>query len=266
MITIHTFCDLSGVLTKPDRCQDAAHEKWARYISDEIEALDHGWFCIKQHDTQSGHAQPNLQQARDQEAQYFDNTAVWRRLSQQAQSRLGTEKLVRRLEEILSELISKRYGIICISSESVAINLHRILDIGRQISDQAESTAHQLRRLGNPPSDDSIGEIDTIVDQLVGDIERGIGRVSREEGDLLYLIEDEAMRLKNELRATCPEFRAWEKDLDLEDLSSVKPLPEILLEEGERPTPERTRKVIYLDEVLNRKTRHAVTAPCVIAH
>ena len=260
----HTLRDLLGVLTKPDRCQDAAHEKWARYLSNEIEPLVHGWFCIKQHDTQSGHAQPNLQQARNQEAQYFDHTAVWREPSLQARNRLGTENLVHRLEEILSELISKRYGIVYISSESMVNNLRRILDIGRQISDQAESTAHELRRLGNPPSNDSIGEIDTIVDKLVGDIERGIGRVSREEGNILYLIEDEAMRLKNELRATCPEFRAWGKDFDAKDLPSVKSLPEILLEEGERPIPGQTRKVIYLDEVLKRKSRHAVTAPCVI--
>ena len=100
---------------------------------------------------------------------------------------------------------------------------------------------------------------------LVWDIQSGMERVSREEGNLLYLIEDEAMRLKSELRATCPEFRAWEKgwEKDLEKLPSVTPLPELLLER-ELPAPGRTRKVIYLDEVLSRKTRYAVTVRCVI--
>ena len=116
--------------------------------------------------------------------------------------------------------------------------------------------------MGSPPSGDSVGGVDIIIDQLVGDIEEGIECVSREEGNLVYLIEDEAMRLKSELRATCPEFRAWEKGL--EKPPSVPPLPEILLEEGQLPTPGRTRDVIYLDEVLGRKTRYAVTAPCVI--
>jgi len=99
------------------------------------------------------------------------------------------------------------------------------------------------------------------------DIQNGIERVSREEGNVLYLIEDEAMRLKSELRATCPEFRAWEKawEKDLKEPPSVKPLPEFLLEGGELPASGRTRKVIYLDDVLNRKTRYAVTAPCVIS-
>ena len=63
------------------------------------------------------------------------------------------------------------------------------------------------------------------------------------------------MRLKSELRATCPEFRAWDKDL--KEPPAVPPLPDFLLEE--LPTPGRTRKIIYLDEVSNRKTRYAVT-------
>ena len=116
------------------------------------------------------------------------------------------------------------------------------------------STAHDLEQLGHPPSDDSTGEIDLIIDCLFWDIRSGIERVSREEGNLLYLIEDEAMRLKSELRATCPEFRAWEKDL--EKPPSVPPLPDFL-QEGEAPTSGRTRKVIYLDDVLSRKTRYA---------
>ena len=98
---------------------------------------------------------------------------------------------------------------------------------------------------------------------LFWEIEKGIERVSRQEGNLLYLIEDEALRLKSELRATCPEFRAWDKDL--KEPPSVAPFPEILLEKGNFPSPGRTRKVIYLDEVLDRKTPYAVTASCVIS-
>ena len=101
------------------------------------------------------------------------------------------------------------------------------------------------------------------------DIQSGIERVSREEGNLLYLIEDEAMQLKSELRATCPEFRAWEKEWEKEwvkdhkEPPKVKPLPDFLLEE--LPASGRTRKVIYLNEVLNRKTRYAVTARRIIS-
>ena len=49
------FIDTPGVLTKPDRSPEAAHEKWVRYIRGETEPLHHGWFCVKQPDTQSPH-------------------------------------------------------------------------------------------------------------------------------------------------------------------------------------------------------------------
>jgi len=109
------MCDLLGVLTKPDRCQDAANEKWARYVRNEIETLHHGWFCVKQHDTQS--PQSDLQRARHEEVHYFEKINPWQGFSRQARNRLGTKNLVRCLEEILSELITNRYAIICISSE-----------------------------------------------------------------------------------------------------------------------------------------------------
>jgi len=120
--TTHILCDVLGVLTKPDRCQDAANEKWAKYIDGKIEPLHHGWFCVKQYDTQSGHAQPTLSRARDEEVHYFDKSDVWRALSREARKRLGTVKLVQRLEEILSELISNRYATFCICTEPMANN------------------------------------------------------------------------------------------------------------------------------------------------
>jgi len=133
--------------------------------------------------------------------------------------------------------------------------LCRILDIGEQIRELVETTSHRLERLGKPPLDDSIGEINSLLDQLVRDLEGGIECVSRKDGNLLYLIEDEANRFKSELRATCPEFRAWKKDT--KDPPSVIPLPELLLEDGDLPAHAgtRAREIIYLDDVLDRKTR-----------
>jgi hypothetical protein len=54
--------------------------------------------------------------------------------------------------------------------------LHRVPDLNHQIRDQQEETASQLALLGKPPSDDSIGEINSLIDQLVYDIEGGIER------------------------------------------------------------------------------------------
>jgi len=105
---IHIRCDILGVLTKPDRSPEAAHEKWVRFVGGETEELHHGWFCVKLHDTETRHPQPTLREAREQEDQWFNKESVWRRLG--ARSHLGTKKLVLHLEVILSDLIANRYA------------------------------------------------------------------------------------------------------------------------------------------------------------
>lgn len=242
------------MLTKPDRSTEAAHEKWVRYVSGDVETLHHGWFCVKLHDTQNGHPQPSLEEARDQEDRWFKKISPWCDLPRQARSRLRTKSLVQHLEVILSDLISKRYAIkISISSELWRKSPCRIPDIGVQIRELVEDTSHRLERLGHPPSNDYIGEINTLVDQLVVDIKDGLEHVSRQKGNVLYRIEEDARRFKGDLRATCPEFRAWNRDTT--EPSSFTPLPDLLLEEGEKPAPAGTRKVIFLDEVLQKRTR-----------
>jgi len=124
----------------------------------------------------------------------------------------------------------------------------------RELQDRA---THDLERLGKSPSDDSVGEINTLVDQLVRDIEGGIERRSLED-DLLRRIEAEAVIFISELRATCPEFCAWNRNT--EEPPSVIPLPELLLENGDSSVNQGNREVIYLDDVLSKKTRYEKTA------
>jgi hypothetical protein len=223
-----------GVLTKPDRSPEATHEKWVRFVGDETEQLHHGWFCVKLHDTETGHPQPTLRVAREQEDLWFKKESVWRKL--RARSHLGTKELVRHLEVILSELIAKR-----------------LLDLNIQIRELEDGTARELESLGKPPSDDSIGEINALIDQLVTGIEVGMERRGREEGKLLYLIEDEAIAMKKKLRGTCPDFRAWREGT--KEPEPFIPIPDILLEEGDPPADKGTREIVYLDSIIKKKTR-----------
>jgi hypothetical protein len=87
----------------------------------------------------------------------------------------------------------------------------------------------------------------------VHDVEGGVERRGREDKNLLYLIEDEAVQLKKGLRGTCPEFRAWGKDSKVKE--PVVPLPDFLLEEdGPHANPD-THDIIYLDDVISKRTR-----------
>jgi hypothetical protein len=138
-------------------------------------------------------------------------------------------------------------------------------EISTQVQELADITTQELNRLGKPPSDDCIGEINSLIDQLVRDIEGGIERRLREEGNILCLIEDAAVRFQNELRATCPEFRAWNKDTVFKEKEqpSIPPLYELLLEGGELPLADSKRKVIFLDDVLKKKTRYDMVVSSV---
>lgn len=107
--------------------------------------------------------------------------------------------------------------------------------------------------LGKRPSDDSVGEINSLVDQLVRDIESGVEQKSRADDNILYRIEEEAVKFKNELRATCPEFRAWNKDS--KEQPSVTPLPDLFLEGDTSPAISVKREVIFLDDVLLKKAQ-----------
>jgi hypothetical protein len=225
------------VLTKPDRSQDTAHRKWVRFIDGDTEPLRRGWYCVKLHDTESQTPQPSLAEAREQEEQWFNKAFVWQGLPQQSRSHLGAKKLVQHLEEILSDLISTA-----------------VPDLSQQIQELEEKTARQLELLGKPPSEDSIGDINSLVDRLVNDIKDGMERRGRGSGNLLYLIEDEAVKLKKELRETCPEFRAWRKDSDNKEKIPEIPLPEFLLEDGPLANTG-TRNIIYLDDVVDQGAR-----------
>ncbi len=127
------------------------------------------------------------------------------------------------------------------------------MDLNLQIRELEEETTSQLESLGKPPSDDSIGEINTLIDRFVSGIEVGIERRGRKDGNLLYLIEDEAIAMKKKLRETCPDFRPWREGT--KEPSPFTPIPDVLLEEGDPPADKGTREIKYLDDIIKKKTR-----------
>ena len=97
-----------------------------RYIKGEDETLNHGWFCVKQPDTQSPHPVPPLAEAREQEDQWFKKTPIWRELPRQFQNHLGTKNLVQRLEGILTDLMSARYATAIIFARTGGIDIIQV--------------------------------------------------------------------------------------------------------------------------------------------
>ena len=98
----------AGVLTKPDRIPPGEEDRWLRFIRNEYEELQNGWYCVKQPNSRSLSQGISWKAARTQENEYFSMTPPWSSLETTYQNYLRTSNLTERLSIILSELISKR--------------------------------------------------------------------------------------------------------------------------------------------------------------
>jgi hypothetical protein len=97
-----------GVLTKPDRIPVGEETIW-------INKIQHGgkeggieYYSVKNPDSQDIRNGISYEQARDNEAEFFSTRVPWSDLEWLYQRRLGTDKLTRRLGQVLTELISRR--------------------------------------------------------------------------------------------------------------------------------------------------------------
>ena len=121
-----------GVLTKPDRIPAGEEDNWLRYICNQDEPLEHGWFSVKQPDSRAIAAGITWSEAREREREFFSTTSPWNVLDLEYQNRLGTGKLVERLSDVLSECISQRYLIYRLTDVSQAYHHHLGFPISRR--------------------------------------------------------------------------------------------------------------------------------------
>ena len=109
-----------GVLTKPDRIPVGEEGSWIKMIEGDSDDDEEGgieYFSVKNPDSQDLKNGITYEQARQKEAEFFSTKAPWSNLDWLYQQRLGTEKLTRRLGELLSNLIAKRYVPVTLISE-----------------------------------------------------------------------------------------------------------------------------------------------------
>lgn len=83
-------------------------DSWIRRLKNQDDPLAHGWFSVKQPDSRAIADGITYEAARDEEKQYFSNTAPWSTLDFEHRSRLGTSRLVERLSDVLTDCISLR--------------------------------------------------------------------------------------------------------------------------------------------------------------
>jgi len=98
----------AGVLTKVDRIPTGEEGNWFKFVRNEKEPLKNNWFCVQQPTSEQLKAKITWEQARANEKAKFAEEP-WSSLDSIYRQYLGTDKLVQRLSNVLSDLISLRY-------------------------------------------------------------------------------------------------------------------------------------------------------------
>jgi len=97
-----------GVLTKPDRIPAGEEAIWINKIQRGGKDGGIEYYSVKNPEFQEIRNGITYEQARENEAEFFSTKAPWSNLEWLYKRRLGTDKLTRRLGQVLTELISRR--------------------------------------------------------------------------------------------------------------------------------------------------------------
>jgi hypothetical protein len=98
----------AGVLTKPDRIPPGEESIWISKIQSGRKDGGIEYYSVKNPESQEIRNGITYEQAREKEAEFFSTKAPWSNLEWLYKQCLGTDKLTRRLSQVLSNLISKR--------------------------------------------------------------------------------------------------------------------------------------------------------------
>ncbi|KAH9007591.1 P-loop containing nucleoside triphosphate hydrolase protein [Lactarius deliciosus] len=243
-----------GVLTKPDRIPAGEEALWIGKIRSG--GVDGGveYFSVKNPDSQDIKNGITYEQARENEAEFFSNREPWSSLEWLCQRRLGTDKLTKRLGQVLSSLISKR-----------------LPELQEELDRLLEQTQQEIGQLPSPPSSEPVSEILKMINVFVQSIQRLVEGVPDEDG-LLQTLREPRDEFKGEIRRTAPYFLPLENFSNGNNLSlavrSHRPGPRIVprvppfsflsSEETWEQEPCNASSPIFIDDVL-KKANSAVT-------
>ncbi|KAI9063947.1 hypothetical protein FKP32DRAFT_1603293 [Trametes sanguinea] len=207
-----------GVLTKPDRIPAGEEDSWLRYIRNQDEPLTHGWFCVKQPDSRAIAAGITWSEARQAEREFFQTVAPWNRLDLEHQNRLGTQKLVERLSDVLSEEVSQR-----------------LPAVQEELQELLTTTDELLNKLPKPPSSDALSEVLHLLSTFSKGLANFLEGTPNADG-LLQSIRPACDAFQKAIRATEPDFRPYDSHAAQRDPDAHKYVVPAFLQNEEEPT------------------------------
>ena len=204
-------------------------------------------------------------QARKAEHDFFSLEAPWSDLEQMHKRYLGTNNLVTRLSEVLSELIAERFVIfISLRGPAEPYVCIRVPQIQDEIERNITHTRELMSRLPPPPTSDPRGEILNLLYAFTQDLSQHIKGVpdgfgSSSRPGLIQAMRPEQETFKRAIRATAPYFWPFDKST----ATHLIPVDYLLAGEAEsfdsgedqHQDSSQERPKIFIDEVLRRAQR-----------
>ncbi|KAL5483041.1 hypothetical protein ACEPAI_8270 [Sanghuangporus weigelae] len=221
-----------GVLTKPDRIAKGDEERWLRFIKNEEEQFEHGWFCVKQPDAIQLKEGIDWVQSRDSETQWFDSTSPWNNVRVKCSGQLGTMNLVEKLGKTLAGLIAQR-----------------LPELRGELEDILQETEEELQGVPAPPSENALSEIMHLLKSFCDDVVRHAEGIPTNDG-LIQSINARQEQFKLSVGSLAPEFRPYKLSESAADLPQLPPC-EFLDGEEEDSRAAEQRLVMAIDEAMN---------------
>lgn len=209
---------------------------------------------------------------------FFAHQEPWTSMPDHYKRRLGSTNLIRYLSRLLSRLIAVRYvqdPRVCMSPDDVR---NRLPDVERELSLSLEDVTRRLNQLPASKFDDPSNELVTLIFEFTSIVSRNVRGVTQFEESVPSLMQGVRMAqlyLRSAIMRTAPRFCPWARqDTPPGSPGSIRSTatqgtgapqawieePMFLSSEERIPFDDRTGKIMYLDEVMERAEQYVVNA------
>ncbi|KAL1739056.1 P-loop containing nucleoside triphosphate hydrolase protein, partial [Schizophyllum fasciatum] len=216
-----------GVLTKPDRIPNGEEHHWIAFIKNEKEPLEHNWFSVKQPSSHELKQGITWAEARQSENNFFSSTAPWSEMDSMYQKYLRTTNLIKRLSDILSDLVAKR-----------------LPEIHDEIEASLRGVSEMLEQLPPPPSADPRADIMRLVHAFTKAVSVQVAGVPDPDG-LHQQLRPAQDVFRRAIRGSAPAFRPYERRF-AEDRTCTSPA---FLEHEDGDDDFEEYQEIFIDEL-----------------
>lgn len=260
-----------GVLTKVDRIESGTALKWLNIFRNKENALENGWFCVKQPDLTQLRAGITWEEAKLVEANFFQATEPWSGLEYRLRQRLGYPGLTDHLGKTLSDLVAQKYVLVFLGLRCILILLNlmfRLPGILAELTRQLGVVDSDLQDLPAPRYSNPRLEVVTLIRDFtrrVSQMAAGLPPANLSDpstSGMMHQLHAIFDRFRDGVHRSAPAFRPWLSTAALTNASRTEMIN--LARKDDAPLRLHGLQLVetpyYIDQVMSLAQRLAKSA------